>query len=192
MDFMEEKIRKEGKVLPGGILRVGSFLNQRVDTVFTGRMADAFYERFREDKIDLIMTLEASGIPAAYAAAERFGVPLLIVKKSAAANLAGDVLHTSVRSFTHGNISEIQAAREYLQEGSRVLIVDDFLAYGEAVGGMRDLCRQAHAEVAGVCICIEKGFQGGGDRLRGEGVPLFSLAIVERMDEDGTIEFRKE
>lgn len=192
MKALEEKIRREGRILPGDVVKVDSFLNHRIDVAFTDRMAEAFYDRFKDKRITQVMTIEASGIAIAAATARYFGVPVLFAKKTSSNNIGDELYHSSVYSYTREHTYEITVSRNYLNEHDTVLLIDDFLAKGNALRGMIDLCEQAGAEVAGIGICVEKGFQGGGDALRREGYDLLSLAVIDRMDEDGKIVFRAE
>ena len=166
------------------------FLNHRIDTKLLSKMGEAFAEAFREDKPDIVLTVEASGIAMAVIAAEKLGgIPVLFAKKSATVVQNEDMLQAPVYSFTHKTQNMIRIDRNYLPAGSRVLIVDDFLANGEATRGMMDLCRQAGAEVVGIGIAVEKGFQNGGKELRDAGIKLKSLAIIDAIN-DGNFVFR--
>lgn len=189
MKALEEKILKEGKVLPGEILKVGSFLNQRLDTEFLFDMGKEISRLFGESNVTLILTVEASGIAIAMAAAFYLKVPVVFAKKNKSANVSGDVYTSKVHSYTHGKDFDIVVARDYINEKDNVLIVDDFLAKGEAIRGLRDIVNQAGCGLAGACAAIEKGFQGGGDSLRAEGVRVESLAIIDEMTDD-SIRFR--
>lgn len=187
MKQMEEKILKEGKVLPGGILKVGSFLNQQIDTVFLKQMAVHIAKRFADAGINKILTIEASGIPLATAVAMELGVPMVFAKKHKSSNVDGSVYQATVHSYTHNTDYRVVVSREYLLAGDVVLIADDFLANGNAIAGLMQIAAQAGAKVAGVTAAIEKGFQGGGDALRAKGVEVESLAIVESMDENAVV-----
>ena len=189
MRALEEKILAEGQILPGGIVKVGSFLNQQVDMGFMRLIGDEIARLFAGDNVTKIMTIESSGIVIAVAAGMAMGVPMLFAKKGKSANVDGSVYAADVRSFTHGNMYPAIVSREYLCAGERVLLVDDFLASGSAFRGLISLCQQAGAEVAGLCAAVEKGFQQGGDCLRKEGFRVESLAIIDSM-EDGKILFR--
>ena len=189
MQLMEEKILKEGTVLPGNILKVGSFLNQQLDVKFLHEIAKEFARLFALDGVDKVITIEASGIAIATLTALELGVPCVIVKKHASANLPKDVYTAEISSFTHKNTYTAVVAKDYLREGERVLIVDDFLAIGNAIEGLRSLLSQAGAALAGCAIAIEKSFQGGGDALRAEGIHVESLAMVDSMT-DSDITFR--
>ena len=182
MELMEEKIRTEGTVLPGGILKVGSFLNQQIDTDFLRAMGREIARLFGDCGVTKVLTIEASGIAIAAAAAMELGVPMLFAKKHKTSNVDGSIYATSVHSFTHGMDYTVVVSRDYLGPEDTVLLVDDFLANGAALRGLVDLVRQAGADLAGAAIAIEKAFQGGGDALRAAGVRVESLAVIERMD----------
>ena len=184
MKQMQEKILREGQVLPGEILKVGSFLNQNIDTEFLGQMAEEIARLFAGKHVTKIVTIEASGIAIAAAAGMSMGVPVLFAKKHRTSNVDGSVYSTVVHSFTHNEDYHVVVSRDYLGAGDRVLLVDDFLANGKALRGLMDLCDQAGAEVVGVAIAIEKCFTGAGDQLRAEGVRIESLAMIEAMSED--------
>lgn len=190
MKALEEKIVKEGTVLPGDVLKVGSFLNQQIDTVFLKEMAKETGRLFSGCKITKVLTVEASGIAFATAVALELGVPMVFAKKHPSANVSGEQYYAPVYSFTHKTTYTIAVSREYLKREDKVLIADDFLANGNALKGLISIVDQAGAKVAGCCAEIEKGFQGGGDELRKKGYKVESLAIVERM-EDGKIIFRE-
>lgn len=190
MKAMEEKILREGKVLPGGILKVGSFLNQQIDTDFLNQIGSEIARLFAGEEITKVLTIEASGIAIAAAAGISLGVPMVFAKKHKTSNVDGSVYSSVVHSFTHNTDYNIVVSRDYLLPGDKVLLVDDFLANGQALTGLMDLCQQAGAEVVGVSAAIEKGFQGGGDALRAKGVRVESLAVIDAMD-DTIITFRK-
>lgn len=191
MKLLQERILRDGQVFPGNILKVDSFLNHQIDVELLNSMGEEFYRLFHDCGVNKILTIEASGIGIGFAAAQSFHCPLVFAKKSKTKNIAGQVYTSRVASFTHGNVSDIIVSRDFLNPGDRILIVDDFLAIGNALEGLIDLVRQAGAELAGCGIAIEKGFQGGGDKLRDKGIRLESLAIIESMDsENGTVQFR--
>ena len=190
MQYLEDKIRKEGKVYPGDILKVDSFLNHQMDISAFRKMAQEFKRLFDGENVTKILTIEASGIGLACIAGEEFGVPVLFAKKSKTKNIAGDVYKTTVKSYTHGILSDIIVSKEYLLPTDRILIIDDFLANGAALGGLIDLVEQSGATLIEAGIAVEKAFQPGGDLIRSRGVRVESLARVKSMNgETGTIEF---
>ena len=190
MQYLEDKIRKEGKVYPGDILKVDSFLNHQMDISAFRKMAQEFKRLFGDENITKVLTIEASGIGLACITGEEFGVPVLFAKKSKTKNIAGDVYKTTVKSYTHGILSDIIVSKEYLLPEDRILIIDDFLANGAALGGLIDLVEQAGATLVGAGIAVEKAFQPGGEMIRARGVRVESLARIKSMDgESGTIEF---
>lgn len=189
MKAMEKKILEEGKVLPGGILKVGSFLNQQIDTSFLGEMAKEFARLYADAGVNKVLTIESSGIAIAAAVALEMGVPMVFAKKHKSSNVDGDVYTAEVYSYTHGTSYTVVVSSDYLCKADTVLLVDDFLANGKALNGLAELVEQAGAKLAGAAIAIEKGFQGGGDALRAKGVRVESLAIVESMS-DTAIAFR--
>lgn len=191
MRLMEEKILQEGQVLPGGILKVGSFLNQQIDTRFLAQMGREIARLYAGEGVSKIMTIEASGIAIAAAAGMAMQVPMVFAKKHKTSNVDGAVYSSTVHSFTHNTDYHIVVSRNYLRPGDRILLVDDFLANGHALRGLMELIRQAGAELVGVAAAIEKGFQGGGDGLRAQGVRVESLAIIDRMDDNGIL-FRRQ
>ena len=169
MKAMEKKILEEGKVLPGGILKVGSFLNQQIDTAFLAEMAREFARLYKDAGVNKVLTIESSGIAIAAAVALEMGVPMVFAKKHKSSNVDGAVYTAVVHSYTHGTDYTIVVSSDYLGEKDRVLLVDDFLANGKALIGLTELVRQAGGTVVGAAIAIEKGFQGGGDALRAAG-----------------------
>ncbi len=191
MESLKERIRKDGKVKAGNVLKVDSFLNHQMDIELFSEIGREFKRRFADVEVNKILTIEASGIGIACVAAQSFHVPVVFAKKTQTKNIAGDVYTTKVQSYTHGRIYDIIVAKEFLGRGDKVLLIDDFLANGKALEGLIDLVEASGAELAGAGIVIEKGFQAGGDALRARGVRLESLAVVERMDEKtGEIIFR--
>ncbi len=192
MQFLEDRIRKDGQVRPGNILKVDSFLNHQIDVDLLDEIGKAFYEQYRDEGITRILTIEASGIAIACAAARYFHVPVVFAKKAKSRNIDGEVFTSTVHSFTYGRDYQITLSKKYLGPDDTVLLIDDFLAVGKAMNGMLDVCEQAGAKVAGIGICIEKGFQEGGRILRGKGYKVTSLAIIDKMEDDGTIVFRKD
>ncbi len=191
MKEMAERIRAEGKVYPGNILKVDSFLNHQIDPAFMTHIGEELYRLYQDAGVTKILTVEASGIAIALAAAMQFGVPMVFAKKNQTSNLSPDVYSASVKSFTHNRVYQIVVAKQYLSPDDRVLIVDDFLAQGNAILGLMDLLKQAGAAVAGVGIGVEKGFQEGGRLIRGMGVRVESMAVVDSIA-DGTITLRDE
>jgi xanthine phosphoribosyltransferase len=191
MKGMEEKILNEATVLPGGVLKVGSFLNQQVDTKFMKEVGEEIARLYKDEGVTKILTIEASGIPIAVAAGFAMEVPVVYAKKNRTSNVSGDSYSTPVKSFTHGVTNNVIVTKEYLSEDDRILIVDDFLAHGSALTGLIDITEQAGASVAGCVAAIEKGFQMGGDRLREKGYRVESLAIVDEMTDDEIV-FREQ
>ena len=191
MNLLQKKILSDGVIKPGNVLKVDSFLNHQIDVPFISELGKEFYKLFGDRKVDKILTIEASGIGIACLTAVYFGVPVVFAKKSAGSNMYKEVYATEVKSFTHNNLNHVVVSKKYLKKGEHILIMDDFLANGCAVEGLIDLVNQAGGLVEGVGICIEKGFQGGGDELRRKGVDVKSLAIIDKMDpETGSIVFR--
>ena len=187
MKQMEEKILAEGQVLPGDVLKVGSFLNQNIDTVLLGQMANEIARLFDGMGVTKILTIEASGIAIAAAAGMAMGAPVLFAKKHRTSNVDGSVYSTTVHSFTHNEDYNVVVSRDYLTSADKVLLVDDFLANGKALEGLMDLCNQAGAELVGVAIAIEKCFTGAGDELRAQGMQVEALAAVEAMSQDSIV-----
>ena len=168
MRKMEEKILAEGEILSGGVLKVGSFLNQQIDTVFMKEIGEEIAEMFKDEEVTKILTIEASGIPIAVSAGFAMELPVVYAKKNKSSNISGDVYSTVVQSFTHGNKNHVIVNKEYISPDDKVLIVDDFLAHGSALTGLIEIVEMAGAKVVGCVAAIEKGFQLGGDRLREE------------------------
>lgn len=193
MNFLEERIAKDGVVKPGNVLKVDSFLNHQMDIALLERIGQEFYRRFGDRPITKVLTIETSGIGVAYPVAKAFGVPLVFAKKARSVNISGDVYTAEVESFTQGKVNRVLVSKEYLSEDDHVLIIDDFLANGSALQGLIYIAEVAGATVEGLGIAIEKGFQEGGWRIRNLGYRLESIAIVERMDADtGEITFREQ
>ncbi|MEY8337731.1 xanthine phosphoribosyltransferase [Lachnospiraceae bacterium 62-35] len=191
MQLLKDRIRGQGKIGAGNVLKVDSFLNHQMDIGLFNEFGREFKRRFADVEVNKILTIEASGIGIACIVAQSFGVPVLFAKKSKTKNIAGEVYTSHVQSYTHGRIFDIIVSKEFLGKGDKVLLIDDFLANGAALEGLISLVKDSGAELAGAGIIIEKGFQGGGDRLREQGIRLESLVIVDRMDEaEGTILFR--
>ncbi len=192
MQILKDRIRKDGKVKEGNVLKVDSFLNHQMDVRLFKEIGKEFKKRFEGEEITKILTIEASGIGIACVVAEVFDVPVLFAKKSKTKNIAGDVYTSRVESYTHGRIYDIIVAKEFLHPEDKVLLIDDFLANGKALEGLAALVRDAGATLVGAGVVIEKGFQVGGDIIRQSGVHLESLAIVESMDDKtGEIMFRE-
>ena len=191
MNFLEERILKDGKVKPNNVLKVDSFLNHQMDISLMEQIGQEFHRRFQDKPITKVLTLEASGIGIACFVAKEFGVPMVFAKKSHSINIDSQVYVAEVESFTHKNKNNVVVSRQFLKPEDRVLIVDDFLANGCALQGLISIIQSAGATVEGIGIVIEKGFQIGGRVIRNLGYQLESLAIVERMDaETGTVTFR--
>ena len=183
--LLEERILRDGKVKDGNVLKVDSFLNHQMDVALFGEMARDFYKLFQNDRVNKILTIEASGIGIACIAAQVFGCPVIFAKKSKTKNIAGDVFTAQVESFTHGKTYDIVVAKEFLTSADRVLIIDDFLANGAALEGLSALVRDAGATLVGAGIAIEKAFQHGGERLRAQGMRIESLAKISAMSDSG-------
>ena len=193
MKALEEKIVKEGTVLPGNILKVGSFLNHQMDAEFTMEMGKEVARLFADAGVTRVLTIETSGITIALAAAAALHVPMVFAKKSKSINLDGEMYVAEVESFTHKNRNTVIVSKKFLHEGERVLIIDDFLANGCALQGLISITESAGAEVVGCGIVIEKGFQYGGRAIRNMGYNVESLAIIDAMDaETGSITFRQQ
>ena len=191
MQLLQDRIRKDGKIKEGNVLKVDSFLNHQMDIQLFEEIGKEFKRRFEGEKINKILTIEASGIGIACVVAQSFGVPVVFAKKNQTTNIAGDVYTTKVESFTHGRVYDIIVAKEFLGKGDRVLLIDDFLANGMALEGLAELVQLSGAELVGAGIVIEKGFQQGGDLLRSQGIRIESLAIIDSMNEKtGEIVFR--
>ena len=186
MQLLKDRIRKDGKIKAGNVLKVDSFLNHQMDIKLFGEIGKEFKRRFADVEVNKILTIEASGIGIACIVAQYFDVPVVFAKKTQTKNIAGEVYTSKVESFTHGRVYDIIVSKEFLGKGDKVL-----LANGKALEGLAALVRDSGAELVGAGIVIEKGFQVGGDLIRSEGIRLESLAIVDSMDEEtGTIVFR--
>lgn len=193
MQILMDRIRKDGVVKPGNVLKVDRFLNHQMDIGLFKEIGQEFARRFADCGINKILTIEASGIGIACVAADYFHVPVVFAKKTKTKNIAGDVYTTKVESFTHGTVYDIIVSKEFLGDGDRILIIDDFLANGKALIGLSTLVQDSGAELVGAGIVIEKGFQEGGSIIRDMGIRLESLAIVDSMDDvTGEIVFRNE
>ncbi len=193
MNFLEERIVKDGIVKPGNVLKVDSFLNHQIDISLMNEMGKEFKRRFGDLPITKVLTIESSGIAIAYPVAQEYGVPMVFAKKSKTINIASDVYTAEVESFTHKNKNQVIVSKQFLNENDRVLIVDDFLANGCALQGLISIVEASGATVEGLGIAIEKGFQIGGRVIRNLGYRLESLAIIDDMDaETGTVYFREQ
>lgn len=186
---LEQRILTEGQILPGEVLKVGSFLNQQIDTKLLKDMGEEIARLYSCNNVTKVLTIESSGIALAYSAAVDLGVPMVFAKKHKSSNLAGNILTSKVFSYTHQQTYDIMVSGDYINSDDTILIVDDFLAMGNALNGLIDIIGQGGAKLAGCAIAIEKGFQGGGDALRAKGIRVESLAIIDRMTDD-SLEFR--
>ncbi len=193
MNFLEERIIKDGVVKEGNVLKVDNFLNHQMDIDLMEEIGKEFHRRFSKKPITKVLTIEASGIAIGYAAAKHFGVPLVFAKKAKSVNIDGDMYTAEVESFTHKNKNQVIVSKKFLSADDHILIVDDFLANGCALQGLIAIAEASGATVEGIGIVIEKGFQIGGRIIRNLGYHLESLAIVEGMDaENKTIRFREQ
>ena len=191
MKLLEERIRKDGTVKAGNVLKVDSFLNHQMDIELFNEMGKEWARLFADRKITKILTVEASGIGIACVAAQHFHVPVVFAKKSQSVNIDGEVYSTKIESFTHKRVYNVIVSKKFLHPEDHILIIDDFLANGCALEGLIDIVNKAGASVEGVGIAVEKGFQKGGDLIRSKGIRVESLAIVESMDDKtGEITFR--
>lgn len=191
MKLLEEKILKDGVIKSGNVLKVDSFLNHQIDVPFIAKLGEEFKRLYADTPITKILTIEASGIGLSSVAAMYFNVPVVFAKKSSGSNMDKDVYFTQIYSYTHNKVNEVVVSKRFINTEDHILIIDDFLANGCALEGLIDIVRQAGATVEGVGIAVEKGFQGGGDKLRASGIRVESLAIIEKMDaQSKTIEFR--
>lgn len=191
MNFLEERIVKDGIIKEGNVLKVDSFLNHQMDIELFNRMGQEWKERFKDKNINKILTIEASGIGIACIVAQHFGVPVVFAKKAKSINLEGDMYTAEVESFTHKHKNQVIISKKFLNEDDRVLLIDDFLANGCALQGLIQIVKSAGATVEGIGIAIEKGFQPGGKIIRNLGYQLESLAIVDEMDwKTGEFKFR--
>lgn len=190
MELLEKRILESGKVYPGNILKVDSFMNHQVDVLLLQKLGKAFYNIFSDCGVTKILTLEASGIALACLTAQFFNVPMVYAKKTKTKNSSDDVYMADVVSFTRGVTAQVIVSREYLGEQDTVLIIDDFLATGSALNGMIKIVEMSGAKLVGVGVAIEKGFQGGGDAIRARGIRVEALANIDSM-EDGKLVFRK-
>ena len=187
MELLQQKIQQSGKVIGTDILKVDSFLNHQLDIALLCELGKDVYAHYQNCAVNKILTIEASGIAYAALTAQFFDCPVVFAKKKGSKNQSADVYTANVHSFTHGNDNVIAVDRRYLAADDRVLVMDDFLAHGEALRGLFDVVRQAGATLVGAAVAIEKGFQGGGDALRRQGIDVYSQAIVDKMDESGIV-----
>ncbi len=187
MQLLKDRILREGKVLPGNIIKVDGFLNHRVDTRLMNDIADEFARLFDVSDITMVLTAEASGIALATICAQKYNVPMVFAKKAKSDNIEGGLYQSEIFSYTYKKKVTQILSKEWLSSSDRVLIIDDFMANGEAVRGLCDLVSQAGAELVGIGIAIEQGFQGGGDRLREMDLNYHALAVIEKADENGII-----
>lgn len=190
MKALEKKILEEGTVLPGHILKVGSFLNQQLDVDFLMEIGKEIKRLYEGDEVNKLLTIESSGIAVAVAAGAVMHVPVVFAKKSKSTNISGEVLSTIVHSYTHNLDYTVVVAKDYLKPTDRIVIIDDFLANGKALEGLINLIKQSGAELVGATCAIEKGFQHGGDRLRDAGYRVDSLAVIDEMSPE-EIKFRE-
>ena len=191
MQELKDRILKEGRVLPGNIIKVDGFLNHRIDTGLMSNIADEFGKHFNMDEVTLILTAEASGIALATMVAQRFGKPLIYAKKAKSDNIEGGLYQSDIHSYTYKKKVTLLVSKEWFSEKEKVLIIDDFMANGEAMRGLCDIVSAAGAILVGIGCAVEKGFQGGGDRLRAAGYNLKSLAIIDSA-EPGNVVFRED
>lgn len=192
MNFLEEKIVRDGRICPGNVLKVDNFLNHQIDIDIMRQIAQELKRRFKDNTINKILTIEASGIAVGILLADLYDVPLVFAKKGETVNCTDDKYMSQAYSFTHKKMNNVFVSRPYLSADDNVLIVDDFMADGEAAGALVDIVHQAGGRVAGIGICIEKGQQKGGEKLRAAGYRVESIAIIESMDSDAqTITFRE-
>ena len=187
MELLKERIRAEGKILPGNVVKVDGFLNHRVDTSLMKEIAKEFRKRFNTEQATVILTAEASGIALATICAAEFGIPMIYAKKAKSDNIDSGLYSSDIFSYTYKKKATLLVSKEWLQSTDKVLIIDDFMANGEAIRGLCDIVRDAGAELIGIGVAVEKGFQQGGDRIRAAGINLQSLAIIEQADENGFV-----
>lgn len=189
MKLLEDRIRRDGKIFPGDVLKVDSFLNHRIDVALLSAIGKEFHKLYQNEGVSLILTVEASGIGVACFAAEQFGCPVVFAKKNKTSNLGENFYSATAHSYTHGNENVLLVSKEYLKKGERVLILDDFLATGSALFALTDICAQAGATVVGVGAVIEKIYQKGGNALRAAGYRVESLARIASMSPEEGITF---
>ena len=191
MQQLKDRIIKEGRVLPGNIIKVDGFLNHRVDTALMCDIADEFAKYFDVNNITMVLTAEASGIALATICAQRYGVPMVFAKKAKSDNIEGGLYQSDIFSYTYKKKVTLLVSQDWITKDDKVLIIDDFMAKGYAMRGLIDIVNKAGATLAGIGVAVEKGFQDGGDSLRREGYPIKSLAIIDSVD-DGVIRFRED
>ena len=191
MQELKDRIVKEGKVLPGNIIKVDGFLNHRIDTELMDHIAEEFGKHFNMDEVTMILTAEASGIALSAIVAHHFHKPMIFAKKAKSDNIEGGLYQSDIFSYTYKKKVTLLVSKEWLSADDKVLIIDDFMANGEAMRGLCDIVNAAGATLVGIGCAVEKGFQGGGDRLRGMGLNYHALAVIEKADENGII-FREE
>ena len=190
MQELKDRIVKEGKVLPGNIIKVDGFLNHRIDTELMDHIAEEFGKHFNMDEVTMILTAEASGIALSAIVAHHFHKPMIFAKKAKSDNIEGGLYQSDIFSYTYKKKVTLLVSKEWLSADDKVLIIDDFMANGEAMRGLCDIVNAAGATLVGIGCAVEKGFQGGGDRLRQQGIRVESLAVIEEMDDD-SITFRR-
>ena len=191
MEALEQRIRQDGRILPGHIIKVDGFLNHQVDTKFLGELADEFAKIFDITGVTKILTAEASGIPLAAVCSYKYGIPMVFAKKAKSDNIEGGLYMSEIFSYTYKKTVTLICSKDWITADDKVLVIDDFLANGEAMRGLLDIVKLSGAELVGIGCAIEKGFQHGGDKLREAGYPLHSLAIIDQADENGFV-FRKQ
>ena len=191
MQQLKDRILREGRVLPGNIIKVDGFLNHRVDTALMGAIADEFAKYFDVKDITMVLTAEASGIALATICAQRYGVPMVFAKKAKSDNIEGGLYQSDIFSYTYKKKVTLLVSQDWITKDDKVLIIDDFMAKGYAMRGLIDIVNKSGATLAGIGVAVEKGFQDGGDSLRREGYPIKSLAIIDGV-EDGVIRFRED
>lgn len=191
MELLEKRIIQDGEILPGNILKVSNFLNHQIDVNLMEQLGEEFFRLYKDSNVTKILTIESSGIAVGYAVARKFGVPLVFAKKHKSSNVNEGVYSSKVWSFTHNQAYTVVVSKKYINKGDEILIVDDFLANGNALKGLIEIVEQAGARVSGICIAIEKCFQNGGNLIRNAGYRIESLAAIEKMTDDGKIIFRK-
>ena len=191
MELLKKRIMEEGKILPGNIVKVDGFLNHRVDTELMEQIAEEFKKRFDTSKVTLVLTAEASGIALATICARAMGVPMVFAKKAKSDNIEGGLYQSDIFSYTYKKKVTLLVSKDWISADDKVLIVDDFIANGEAMRCLCDIVKEAGAELVGIGIAVEKGFQHGGDRIREAGINIQSLAIIDSADENGFV-FRED